>query len=151
MCSKSRTSSCFRQITLSFYIDSITLNLPRYYILSLYLSHMLNIGSRIAELRKAKGWSQADLAKALEASRDIVGKYERNDNAPSIEMASKIADVFEVSLDYLLGKEQKAFRDKVAVKRLEDIENLDSDTRGTLFNIIDTFIRDSKARKAYSS
>jgi len=112
---------------------------------------MLNIGSRIAELRKAKGWSQADLAKALEASRDIVGKYERNDNAPSIEMASKIADVFEVSLDYLLGKEQKAFRDKVAVKRLEDIENLDSDTRGTLFNIIDTFIRDSKARKAYSS
>ncbi len=50
---------------------------------------MLDIGSRIAELRKAKNWSQADLAKAIEASRDIIGKYERDENSPSIEMTLK--------------------------------------------------------------
>ena len=110
----------------------------------------LNIGERITQLRKQKGWSQNDLAKAIEASRDMIGKYERNDNLPSVEVAFKLADIFEVSVDYLLGKGQHASYDKETIKRLESIENLDSETRKTLFQVIDTFLRDSKARKAYS-
>ena len=35
-------------------------------------------------------------------------------------------------------------------KRLEDIETLDGSTKSVLFNIIDTFLRDAKARKAYA-
>lgn len=111
---------------------------------------MLNIGNKITELRKAKGWSQAELAEAVEASRDIIGKYERNDNSPSIEMAIKLAQVFDVSLDFLMGIGKHASFDKSMLKRFEDIENLDSDTKNTLYTIIDTFLRDAKARKAYS-
>ncbi len=111
---------------------------------------MLDIGSRITELRKAKNWSQADLAKAIEASRDIVGKYERNENSPSVEMALKIAKVFDVPVDYLLGEGKHASYDKETVKRLEDIQTLDGSTKSVLFNIIDTFLRDAKARKAYA-
>lgn len=111
---------------------------------------MLNIGDRIIDLRKRKGWSQADLANAVEASRDIIGKYERNENLPSVEMALKIAKAFEVSVDYLLGEGIHASYSKETIKRLQEIENLDADTRAALFNIIDTFIRDAKARKAYS-
>jgi transcriptional regulator with XRE-family HTH domain len=111
---------------------------------------MLNIGSKIIELRKNKGWSQVQLAEAVNASRDIIGKYERNDNSPSIEMALKIAKVFDVSVDYLLGEGKHASFDKETLKRLEDIENLDQNTRNTLFSVIDTFLRDAKARVAYS-
>src|SRR5882757_7253963 len=111
---------------------------------------MLNIGSKIAELRKRKNWAQADLAKAIDASRDIIGKYERNENSPSIEMALKIANVFDVPVDFLLGEGKHAAYDKETVKRLEDIETLDPGTRTVLFNIIDTFLRDAKARKAYA-
>ncbi len=111
---------------------------------------MLNIGSKIIELRKNKGWSQVQLAEAINASRDIIGKYERNDNSPSIEMALKIAKVFDVSVDYLLGEGKHASFDKETLKRLEDIENLDQNTRNTLFSVIDTFLRDAKARVAYS-
>ena len=111
---------------------------------------MLNIGSKIIELRKSKNWSQAQLAEAVNASRDIIGKYERNDNSPSIEMALKIAKVFDVSVDYLLGEGKHASFDKETLKRLEDIENLDQNTRNTLFSVIDTFLRDAKARVAYS-
>jgi transcriptional regulator with XRE-family HTH domain len=111
---------------------------------------MLNIGGKITELRKAKGWSQAELAEAVEASRDIIGKYERGDNSPSIEMAIKLAQVFDVSLDYLIGIGKNASFDKVMLKRFEDIENLDKETKTTLYTIIDTFLRDAKARKAYS-
>lgn len=111
---------------------------------------MLDIGSKIVELRKRKNWAQADLAKAISASRDIIGKYERNENSPSIEMALKIANVFDVPVDYLLGEGKHAAYDKETVKRLEDIETLDAGTRTVLFNIIDTFLRDAKARKAYA-
>lgn len=111
---------------------------------------MLNIGSKIIELRKAKGWSQAQLAEAINASRDIIGKYERNDNLPSIEMALKIAHIFDVSVDYLLGEGKHASFDKETLKRLNNIENLDENTKKTLFNVIDTFLRDAKARVAYS-
>ena len=84
---------------------------------------MLNIGSKIIELRKAKGWSQAQLAEAINASRDIIGKYERNDNLPSIEMALKIAHIFDVSVDYLLGEGKHASFDKDTLKRLNNIAN----------------------------
>ncbi len=99
---------------------------------------------------KAKGWSQAQLAEAINASRDIIGKYERNDNLPSIEMALKIAHIFDVSVDYLLGEGKHASFDKDTLKRLNNIENLDENTKKTLFNVIDTFLRDAKARVAYS-
>jgi len=110
---------------------------------------MLVIGDKIITLRKNKNWSQNDLAKALNASRDIISKYERGLNTPSLEMAEKIADIFGVTIDYLLGKSSFAKYDQAAIKRLDDIENLDDDTKNTLFKVIDTFIKESKTRQAY--
>jgi len=40
------------------------------------------------------------LAKAIEASREAIGKYESNEVVPSVEVAKRIADIFEVILDY---------------------------------------------------
>jgi transcriptional regulator with XRE-family HTH domain len=111
---------------------------------------MLDIGTKIVELRKRNNWSQADLARAIDASRDIIGKYERNENSPSVEMALKIAKAFDVPVDYLLGEGKHAAYDKETIKRLEELEALDTNTRSVLFNIIDTFLRDAKARKAYA-
>jgi transcriptional regulator with XRE-family HTH domain len=111
---------------------------------------MLNIGDKITELRKAKSWSQSDLAKAIEASRDIIGKYERNENSPSVEMALKIAKIFDVPVDYLLGEGKHAHYDNDTIKRIEEIQVLDSGTRSVLYNLIGTYIRDAKARKAYA-
>jgi transcriptional regulator with XRE-family HTH domain len=111
---------------------------------------MFNIGKRITELRKEKKWSQGDLAKAIEASRDMIGKYERGENSPSIEMAIKLADALEISVDYLLGKEQFGRRDKEAVNRIQELLRLDEKTRTQVYTVIDTFIRDAKTRQAYS-
>lgn len=55
------------------------------------MSNTLNIGSKISTLRKEKNWSQGDLAQKIDASREIIGKYERNENLPSIEMVAKMA------------------------------------------------------------
>ena len=65
-------------------------------------------------------------------------------------MAAKIADAFDVTLDYLIGKGRHAAYDKDVVKRIEEIQALDANTRATLFNVIGTHLRDYIARKAYA-
>ncbi|NQY05683.1 MAG: helix-turn-helix domain-containing protein [Flavobacteriaceae bacterium] len=112
---------------------------------------MLNIGERIIQLRKAKKWSQDELAKQINASRVMVGKYERNDNAPSIEVLLKLAKAFEVSLDYLVGESVNAAFDKEMIKRLENVENLPEEEKKRIFHFIDLIIRDYKAGQAYAT
>ena len=111
----------------------------------------MEVGKRIVELRKLNNWSQTDLANKTGISQVMVGKYERGDAAPSIEVAKKIADAFEVSLDYLVGEGINAAFDKKTVQRLQDILSLDKETQQVLFRLIDTVIRDTKAKKAYAS
>jgi len=112
---------------------------------------MSKIGDRIAHLRKVKGISQTDLAASIKASREAIGKYERNEAMPSVETAKKIADVFEVTLDFLIDESASASFDKQTVKRLKDIEHLSEEDRKTLFSMMDAFLRDAKTRKAYAA
>lgn len=111
----------------------------------------MNTGKIIADLREARGWSQTDLASKSSVSRVMIGKYERGEAIPSIEAAKKIADAFEVSLDYLVGEGQNARFDKKTLRRIEELELLEADKKKTLFDLIDTYIRDAKARQAYAS
>ncbi len=109
----------------------------------------MNIGLRITELRKQKGWSQTDLAKKINVSRVIIGRYERNEAAPSIDVAKRMADAFDVSLDYLVGEGQNMMFDKQTLKRLQDIEQMKPDIKEKLFFVIDSIIRDTKAMQTY--
>ena len=81
----------------------------------------------------------------------MIDKYERNDNAPSMEVLLKLAKAFNVSLDYLVGEGINATFDKKTMKRLQEIQNMKPDFRTHLFSIIDSVIRDYKTQQAYSS
>jgi len=109
----------------------------------------MNIGSKITELRKGKNWSQADLADKIEVSRVIVGKYERNEASPSIDIAKKMADAFEVSLDLLVGEGQNAEYDKKTLHMIEEIEALEPATKDKLLFLVNAIIRDYKTQQAY--
>lgn len=111
---------------------------------------MLNIGERITQLRKQQHLSQDELAKKVDVSRTIIGNYERNTNAPSIEILLKIAKVFNVSVDYLIGESELSSFDKELLKRIEDIEQLDTDTKQHLFFLIDNVIQNFKTKRAFS-
>ena len=103
----------------------------------------------IADLREQKSWSQTDLADNSGVSRVMIGKYERGEASPSIEAAKKIADAFEVSMDYLVGEGVNVAFDKQTLTRLQELEDLDEGKKKTLFDLIDTYIRDAKTRKTY--
>lgn len=102
-----------------------------------------------ATLRKRKGLSQSDLVKAVGTSGDIIGKSERDEIKLSIKVASKIADALEVSLYFLLGKTSAEF-DKKTLKRLQDIQKLPEEEHIMVFKVIDSPLRDFKAKQAYS-
>jgi len=111
---------------------------------------MLNIGERIIQLRKQQSLSQSELADKAAVSRTIIGNYERNANTPSIEVLIKLAKVFDVSLDFMIGEGELSAFDKVLLKRIEDIEKLDNDTKQHLFFLIDNVIQNFKTKKAFA-
>ena len=57
------------------------------------------MNNRIQELRRARGWSQADLATRLEVSRQTVNALERGRYDPSLPLAFRIAAVFGLSIE----------------------------------------------------
>ncbi len=77
-----------------------------------------SIGKTIAELRKEKGWTQIELAEKLEVSDKAVSKWEQDSGAPSIEFFPALAEVFGVSIDYLMtGK--KVEPEIIAISKAE--------------------------------
>ena len=59
---------------------------------------------RLKELRKAKGISQLKLALDLSMTQNTISRYETGDREPGINELIKIADYFNVSIDYLVGR-----------------------------------------------
>lgn len=66
-----------------------------------------NLGIRIAELRKKKHMTQGDLAEVIGKSTSTVAMWEIGKRDPDSSMISKLADIFGVSADYLLGIEHE--------------------------------------------
>lgn len=62
-----------------------------------------SIGKTIAELRKEKGWTQLELAEKLQVSDKTISKWEKDGGSPSIEFFPKLANLFNVTIDYLMA------------------------------------------------
>jgi len=66
---------------------------------------MLNLSKNIRFYRKAENMTQAQLAERLGVGRTTVGEYEAGRNEPDVETLIRIADIFDITLDELLGRE----------------------------------------------
>lgn len=64
------------------------------------------LGMRINELRQSFGWSQVELAKRLGVAKQTVSNWENDNIQPSIEMLVRLAKIFGVTTDYLLGMDE---------------------------------------------
>ncbi len=68
-------------------------------------SKMKIFGTRLREVRKSKKITQAEIAQKLETSQGAYQKWENDRTEPSFENLIKLADLLEVSLDSLFGRE----------------------------------------------
>ena len=111
----------------------------------------MSFGKKIQDLRKESGLSQEELAKKISTSGSIIGRYERNEMTPSVEVALKLSTVFKVSIDYLVDEtgELSKFRDLQMLKRWEQIEKLPEQEKNHIIYVIDALIRDAAMKKTY--
>jgi len=64
----------------------------------------MDFKSRLKSCRNKNGWTQEEISKLLEIKRPRYAKYETGENQPDYSILIKLADLFGVSTDYLLGR-----------------------------------------------
>lgn len=64
---------------------------------------------RLKELRTSRGYSQRELGKKLGMTNSAISMYERGEREPDYETLEAIADLFNVNMTYLLGKDDVSF------------------------------------------
>ncbi len=87
---------------------------------------MVDFGAKLKTLRRASGMTQKQLADRLWLSKAMVSYYEQSLRYPSPEMLVKIAGVFHVSTDFLLGIEEKTQTIDISGLTEEDIQLVQS-------------------------
>ncbi|MBO9154080.1 helix-turn-helix domain-containing protein [Chitinophaga sp. GCM10012297] len=113
---------------------------------------MSSFGKKLRECRDAKGLSQSELAKLLNTNHSIIGKYEREEVKPTIDVVKRLAEELETTVGFLLGetKQVNVLKDPAMLKRLNDIDALPETDKQCILYALDGLLRDAKTRAAYS-
>jgi len=103
-----------------------------------------NFGARLAELRKAAGFTQQELADEVGVSRRMVAYYEVQSDHPPAHLLPAIARALHLSTDELLGlapvKRAPREKDSRLRRRLQQLEKLDAAEKRQILQVIDAFI-----------
>lgn len=110
---------------------------------------------RMKALREEKGLYQKELAEKLSISRASIAMYESGERIPNLESLVNIADFFEVSLDYLLGRINNRALDRAIPGKVDQefvnlatqIVNFSDDEREIIFDHIQFAIAQIKKTK----
>jgi len=109
----------------------------------------MDLGARILQLRKDKKLSREKLGKLIDTSGAIIGRYERNERTPSVEIARKMALALDVSLDYLVGNTDLKL-DSEITKKIVDIQKLPEEERSHLFFVLDNVLQNIRTKVAFA-
>ena len=102
---------------------------------------MRNVGKILSQLRKERELGQKELASLLNMSIGTISNYENNVHAPDLATLCKLADFFQVTTDYLLGRTDY----RCPPGQLDDYITTDYTIRG-ITNVL--LCLDSKSRDA---
>ena len=103
----------------------------------------------LKELRKSKKMTQAELAKTMNVSQGTIAYWEKGDREPSYADLKRLADIFKVSTDYLLGREygvQYSSLSKEQEKLLNDFNDLDKPNQRIILTTITAFLTQQAAK-----
>lgn len=98
---------------------------------------MVDFGGILKELRLQAGMTQKDLASMVGVTKSVISYYELAERSPSPEILIKLAKIFHVSTDYLLGIDTKS-------TPMLDMSGLDEEDIALLRHVADTLRRKNK-------
>jgi transcriptional regulator with XRE-family HTH domain len=111
-------------------------------------------GARLKALRKAKRWSQKELAGKVDIRFQQLNKYESGLNVPPADMLVKLADALATSVDYLLtgnASDESPLANSRLFKRFQHVEALSADDQETVIKIIDAMLAKQRVESALVS
>lgn len=117
---------------------------------------LLPIHERIKELRDSQGWTQNELGDRLGTDGRMISHYENGKNIPSAEVLVRIAELFDVSIDYLLiedatRKPLKQIEDNDLAEQFMEASKLPSKDRDMIKYMINSVITKNKVKDLASS
>ncbi|SFD83662.1 Helix-turn-helix [Chitinophaga sp. CF118] len=107
---------------------------------------------RVALAREKKGLTRVELEKLIGVSNNMIGKYERGEITPPLGVATKIAEVLDCSLDYLVGlteENNEKSQDEIPGRlkpALAKFEQLSPADRTLIMSVMDAFIVKAKVQ-----
>lgn len=96
------------------------------------------VGESIAELRRAKGLTQAQLAEMIDLEQEAVSRWERGTRVPTLLRLQQLSDALECSVDQLLQRGSKRPDDQLATVA-NALTGLDADERALVVNFVQQF------------
>ena len=104
---------------------------------------MDTFGKKLKDCREAKGYSQAKLAKEVGLHHSIIGRYEREEAKPTIDVVVRLAKILDTTVGYLLGEseDKDLLKDPAMLKRLNEIEKMDNEDKSHILHVLDGFIK----------
>lgn len=79
----------------------------------------LGVGDRLSVLRHAFKMTQSDVALKIGVTKVMIGRYEKGTARPSLEILLALADLFDTSTDYLLGRDMSKITTTPAIETLD--------------------------------
>jgi transcriptional regulator with XRE-family HTH domain len=106
----------------------------------------VSFGKKLRECREAKGLSQSEFARQINAHHSIIGRYERDEVKPTIDVVKRLADTLETTVGYLLGEseDRNLLKDPAMLKRLNDISTFSNSEKEHILFAIDAMIKSVK-------
>lgn len=104
-----------------------------------------DFGLRLKEVREEKGIKREDLANQIGTSAAIIGRYERNERTPSVDIAKRVAEALGVSLDYLVGDTSVLVQDKKMIYRLEVLQKVNPAYKDRILYMLDLMLKDAQS------
>lgn len=127
------------------YILCKNINMASYLLFMSTKTKSTALGQNIKLFRKQKGWTQVELAQKLGCSQAMITAYENAQKRPDLDKINRLAQLFGISTDQLLGNEKppKEVKPKNIRlwKRFEKVEQLPKEDQKALTKMIDAMIQ----------
>ena len=116
----------------------------------------MSFGTKLKKLRQDSNMTQEELGKKINTSRSNIANYENDKNMPSVDILEKLAKIFNVSIDYLLGKSDIKNPNKIDINDMDiafssGIKGLNKQNQEVLKNIMEGLLakqeKDKKENK----
>ncbi len=100
----------------------------------------MSFGEILKKLRQEKNLTQEELAVKINSSRSNIANYENNNNMPSVEILDRLSEIFDVSVDYLLGKSETIKLSDEDINFIQGIKKLSETEKEIIRNTMDAFL-----------